>query len=307
MKRIIITLLVFTLFSRMSSQPVYAQEFAFKVLASKGENAVSHDATGWKALKTGSKLSKEDKVKLAENSFLGLVHKSGKTLELKTPGTYSITDLSAKIGAATGSINQRYVDFVINEMTKEEKGDVNKNRHKNMGIEGKVERFSSPVTVLIPQKAIVLDNKPVIVWYAVEGADGYKITVANEFGEVLYAATTKDTSAVIDFTNPKLKSEENSYTVEVSLENKPHIKSNTYEVRRLDGAEAAAIQKGLKPIKTEDPENSLNKIIQASFFEENKLYLDAINSYQQAIRMQPDVDDYTLAYKQFLARHGLGK
>jgi hypothetical protein len=54
-------------------------------------------------------------------------------------------------------------------------------------------------------------------------------------------------------------------------------------------------------------ETSLSKIIQASLLEENKLYLDALKSYEQAIALQPQVKDYQVAYQQFLHRHNLGK
>ena len=73
-----------------------SQGYTFKVLASKGVTQVDN-GSGWTVLKTGTKLNKDSKVKIANGSYVGLMHSSGKTMELKSAGTYSVENLSGKL------------------------------------------------------------------------------------------------------------------------------------------------------------------------------------------------------------------
>lgn len=303
--RAILFIFLFTLIGNYSLK---AQEYVFKVLASSGSNTVARQTAAAKPLKTGQKITKEDKITLAPNSFLGLVHKSGRTLELKTPGTYAASDLSAKIGASQASFNQKYVDFVIGEMTKVEKADVNKNRHQNMGVEGKVERGDYDIRLFVPKStdALLLDTQPVIKWHALAGTKQYKVLVVDMFDEVLFSATTADTSFALDLNQASLKNE-TGYLLMVSSVDKPKSVSDKYSLKKLDAKSATGIHKKLADVTDGAEETSLIKIIQASLLEENELYLDALKSYEQAIKLQPQVKDYQVAYQQFLQRHHLGQ
>ena len=59
--------------------------------------------------------------------------------------------------------------------------------------------------------------------------------------------------------------------------------------------------KNLANLKSEVAENEspLNKIIYASFYEENGLILDALTKYEEAIEMYPEIEDFqeTIASK----------
>lgn len=284
------------------------QEYVFKVLASSGNNTVGKESAAAKPLKTGQKITKEDKITLAPNSFLGLVHKSGRTLELKTPGTYAANDLSAKMGASQANFNQKYVDFVIGEMTKVEKEDANKNRHQNMGVEGKVERGDYDITLFVPKTtdALLMDTQPLIKWHTLPGTTQYKVMLVDMFDEVLFSATTADTSIVVDLNQDKLKNQ-TGYLLVVSSVEKPKSTSDKYSLKKLDAKSTTTLHKKLTDITGGTQETSLSKIIKASLLEENKLYLDAMKAYEQAIALQPQVKDYQVAYQQFLQRHNLGK
>jgi len=43
----------------------------------------------------------------------------------------------------------------------------------------------------------------------------------------------------------------------------------------------------------------------ASFYEQNSLFIDAINAYEEAIIIAPGVKAYKMTYKNFLERVGL--
>ncbi|HPH47850.1 MAG TPA: hypothetical protein PKU83_12625 [Chryseolinea sp.] len=84
----------------LMSACVFAQDYAFKVLANKGTNEVkSGDA--WQPLKTGASLKSTDEVKLTDNAYLALVHSSGKPMELKEAKTYKVADLAASLKPGT--------------------------------------------------------------------------------------------------------------------------------------------------------------------------------------------------------------
>jgi hypothetical protein len=54
----------------LAGTPLFAQEYAFKVLANKGTNEVK-SGDSWQALKTGASLKKGDELKVSENSYIG--------------------------------------------------------------------------------------------------------------------------------------------------------------------------------------------------------------------------------------------
>ncbi|NJM24164.1 MAG: hypothetical protein HC859_00020 [Bacteroidia bacterium] len=54
---------------------VFGQDYAFKVLANKGTNEVKSGET-WAPVKTGASLKESDEIKVADNGYLGLVHKA---------------------------------------------------------------------------------------------------------------------------------------------------------------------------------------------------------------------------------------
>src|SRR5688572_21910418 len=86
------------------SSLVLGQDYSFKVLANKGSNEVKSGDT-WSPLKTGATLKKGDELKLAENSYVGLVHSSGKPMELKLAGAHKVDELAAKVGGGTSVLN----------------------------------------------------------------------------------------------------------------------------------------------------------------------------------------------------------
>ena len=71
-----------TLFLALFISCAVAQEYAFKVLANKGANEVK-SGSEWAPIKTGASLKNDDELKLSPNSYMGLVHATGKPLELK--------------------------------------------------------------------------------------------------------------------------------------------------------------------------------------------------------------------------------
>ena len=52
-------------------------------------------------------------------------------------------------------------------------------------------------------------------------------------------------------------------------------------------------------------ETAISKLILASFYEENGLILDALINYEAALKIEPQVEAYKIAYGKFLKRNKL--
>src|SRR5689334_16714244 len=88
---------------------LFAQNtYSFRVLANKGQNMVKSANLESQLLKTGAKLIDSDEISIAEGGYVGLVHVGGKTVELKSPGTYNIQSLSEKVKGSSTSLASKY-------------------------------------------------------------------------------------------------------------------------------------------------------------------------------------------------------
>ena len=117
MKTKILTLLFVTLLYTASA---VAQDYAFKVLVNKGTNELKNGDV-WQPIKTGASLKSGDELKLSDNAYIGLVHASGKPIELKQAGNYKVADLAAKVSGSGSSVLNKYTDFILSSNSAEAK------------------------------------------------------------------------------------------------------------------------------------------------------------------------------------------
>lgn len=285
-----------------SASLVFGQDYAFKVLANKGTNEVK-TGESWQPLKTGASLRASDEVKLSDNAYIGLVHKSGKPMELKAAGNYKVSDLASKVGTGSSVLN-KYTDFILSSNSAEAK----KNR---LSATGAVHRATETeaIKLLLPenQHAGIYNNSAVVNWDGSKVAGPYVVTLRNMFDDVLAKIETPETSIKIDLTDAKY-AEENAILIEVASKSDSKLASKQHLIKRLAPAEQEKVKTALNAIIGEVQEqNALNKFILASFYEENNLFIDAIASYEEAISLAPDVPSYKEGYEEFLLRHGLKK
>jgi hypothetical protein len=299
---LLVTLLVLSVMS-------YAQDEMFKVLASKGTNKYSTAASAdQKAILIGKKLFKDDKIIVGENSYLGLAHKSGKTIELKKPGTYEVSKLSSEVASQNAGVAKKYVDFVAGEITSTDE-DMAKNRHKYMAVTGSVERDvkkADAIKLLTPKDAYSLATPVTLRWVPNFDANStYLVTVMDLSDSVVYSEETKNSFAVVDLEKLNFKNQGNLIW-KVSTKGKPNHDSENAILKYVEGNKASALEKQVAEIKAElSEETALNKYILASFYEENGLLLDALANYEAAIKLESDVDDYKVAYGRFLEKNKL--
>ena len=278
------------------------KDYAFKVLANKGVNEVKSGDT-WVPLKTGASLKKEDEIKLGENSYIGLVHATGKPKELKVAGNYQVSKLEEQIGGGTSVLN-KYTDFILSSNSAEAK----KNR---LSATGAVHRDveAAAIKLMLPenQHSGIYNNIAVINWDGGKVAGPYVVILRNMFDDELARLETPETSVEIDLNDPKYASE-NAILIEVSSKADPKQASKQHLIKKLTPADQQKVKVSLDEIMGEvAEETALNKFILAGFYEANNLFIDAISAYEEAIKLDPETPAYSEAYEEFLLRHGLKK
>lgn len=281
------------------SSIAFGQGYTFKVLANKGQNKVKSGAE-MKPLKTGTSLNKTDELIVSENAYLGLVHSSGKTLEVKSAGTHKIADLASKVSTGESSVATKYADFVLSKMSAEGK----KNR---LSATGAVHRGddSNQLNVFMPNSSNIFNEKAVIRWDSLEGSNTYIVTLKNVFEDELMTFETNDTNFELDLTSDKISKER---VVLLSVKTKGDLESETYAVKRLSTDVATDVKSTLTQLMAGvDEPSALNKFILGGFYEEKGLIVDALTSYESAIKMAPDVESFKEAYDDFLFRNNLLK
>lgn len=297
MKRIstILTLLLFVL-----AGTAFGQGYTFKVLANKGTNKIKTGAE-WQPLKTGASLHDDDELSISENAYLGLVHASGKTMELKIAGNHKVSELAAKVSTGGSSVASKYADFVLSKMSAEGK----KNR---LSATGAVHRGTNDaIHVFMPSSVGVFSDRAIIRWDSLSGDNIYIVTLKNMFDDVLVSIETNDPNIELDLTDEKI-AKENVVLLTVTSKSDEDVKSGTYAIKRLPEADASRVKQSLNDLMSEvDQATALNKYILAGFYEENNLLVDALTSYEEAIKLAPEVESYREAYVEFLLRNRLGE
>lgn len=293
----------------LSFNSAIAQNYVFKVLVNKGENQAKATGADWQPVKTGSTLKSGDQLKVTTGAYLGLVHSSGKTMEIKNPGDYNINDMANKISGSNSSVASKYADFVLSKMNSDEK-DINANHKNYMSVTGAVERATSSATlnVMMPSSVDVLSKEAIVRWSEPKEAEGktYVISLKNMFDETILTQETTDTSLKLNFDDPKL-ADQKLIILKIAVKGEKGMESGEYAFKPLSGADAQKFEQDLATLKTElSEESALNKLILASYFEENNLLVDALTQYEQAIKLAPEVAEFKQAYADFLIRNGLG-
>ncbi len=288
---------VFTLIFAFCASISVAQDYAFKVLANKGVNQVKA-GTQWVALKTGATLRSEDELKLGEGSYVGLVHSSGKPLEVKTSGNYAVANLESQVQKGSGILT-KYTDFILSSNSSEAK-------KNNLSATGAVDRGQHfAIKLAIPDHSGIFHNVAHIGWRGDDIKAPYIVTVVNMFEDELAVYETRQDNLQLDLNDTKFAGE-NAVLVTVRSKADSRQISKVHMIKRLGATEQAGIQKSLAEINGDiQAKTALNSFILAGFYEQNKLYIDAIGAYEDAISLAPDVTAYQESFDAFLQRNGL--
>ncbi len=286
-----------------SAEIAFGQGYTFRVLANKGSNKVKKAGSGQiVALKTGATLNSGDALVASSGAYIGLMHKSGKTIEVRKSGTIAIVDLEKRVKTGKTSVASRYAKFVSDKMNEKQSG----NYRSRLNATGAVSRAvgDGSLDVMIPENYNkILGDNTIIKWEAETEGATYVVTVRDIQDEVIFMAETDKTSINLDLTAEKMQGQP-LYLVTVVDKNNPEIDSGQKGIVRVE--EDDELVASLNGLKAEVPDDSpLTKLIYASFFEENNLILDAMTKYEEAIKLAPEIADFQELYDNFLITNGL--
>jgi hypothetical protein len=271
-----------------------AQDYAFKVMANKGSNEVK-TGDSWQAVKPGSSLKSGDELKVSENSYIGLIHATGKPMELRQAGNYKVADLAAKLSGGASVLN-KYTDFILSSNAEGKKN--------KLSATGAVHRGLEDIKVFLPENQFsdVYNTYAVINWESSKSGGPYVVTFKNMFDDELSKIETPETTARVNLSAPEFANE-TAILVEVKSKADGKSKSEQHLIKKMSPAQQEKLKKELSEFSGEvTEETALNKYIMAGFFEEKKLFIDAIAAYEDAIKMEPS---YKEAYDDFLLRNKL--
>lgn len=268
-----------------------AQEYTFKVLVNKGKNEIKV-AGNWQPVKVGASLNSRDELKVSENAYVGLVHATGKPLEVKDAGSYTVANLAAKIGNGTNVLN-KYTDFILSSNT----------RSKNtMTATGAVHRGTNGIRLFLPpSEAAYIYSDSVTLQWASDIKGPYVVTISTLWEDELFRKETSDNSVSVNLAD-RAFGKEAEFQIVVTSPGQGKT-SDKYTIRKM----AAADKNNLKPAVTElkaelTPTSGFNKYLEAGFFEQQKLLIDAATAFHKAVKLQPALKE---SYDDFLLRNGL--
>jgi hypothetical protein len=286
---LIVTLLSFGFFA--ASQ---AQDYDFKVLVTKGKNERKAGAS-WDALKVGTSLKKNDEIKVGANAYLGLIHSSGKPIELKEAKSYKVADLLSKVGAGPSVLN-KYTDFIISSNTQ---------KRNNLTATGAVHRGPNSIRVFLPKTelAFAYGDSITVQWEKDKAAPPYVVTFTTFFGDEIFKTETTTNSVTVNL-NAGNFATENEFQVQV-FSKKDRKESEQYPIRKVKKEERARVKPLLADVLSQTKENTaINKLWQAGFFEKEKLFIDAATAYQKAVKLEPSLQE---KYEEFLISNGMNE
>ena len=273
-----------------------AQTYTFKVLVSKGKTEIK-SANAWQAIKVGAALKATDEVKIAENSYLGLIHANGKPLEIRDAGSFKVSELVSRLGEGSNVLN-KYTDFILS--SDQEK----KNR---LSATGAVHRGVKDVIIVYlsgTDRAELYGDKLAVQWSSEEVKGPYEVVFTTLLDDELARFETASNQLIVSMNEGSLKDEYEIMVKVVSKENRGKG-SKDYIIKRLRPADREKFTKVMDEIKgAVASETALSKYYLAGIYEENFLINDALTAYQEAIKLAPDVTVYQESYKEFLKRLG---
>ncbi|MCU0356796.1 MAG: hypothetical protein MUE95_04395 [Cyclobacteriaceae bacterium] len=287
-------LAVFTL----SFSVLLAQDYAFRVMSSKGTNEVK-SGDSWQPVKVGGTLKAEDELRLSGNSYIGLLHKTNKPMELREAKVYKVSDLASQIGTGSGALN-KYTDFILSNNPDDKKN--------KLSATGAVHRAvdNNPINLMLPESQYsgVYNNIVVVKWDSKVLTGPYTVVISDLYEEELAKIETSETSIRIDLSQPKFAEKTSpAFTVKVTSKVEPNKGSKIYTVKRLSTSDKEKVGKMLSDIQGDlVDQTAFNYFILAGFYESQGLLIDAMAAFEDAVKIEPL---YQEDYDYFLQRHGM--
>lgn len=297
--RLIVTILLIL----YTEKDIFSQGELFTVIASSGKVFLcGKDTTRWIQAATGSRVFKGDRIKTQDNSYLGLCHTNGRTLEILKEGIYMADDLSGKLAAENTSVTKKLTDFLVGEI-------VIKNKSKSMKYISAVARENlTYIDKDFPAFTAVMDSSVTFRWYPARNIGTYAFRLMSPSGGTVLIKETTDTLIQVNIEELKLEPGK-VYSWLVFNPEDPAVTSDSSRIITLSKSELEALRDSLADLESDLPDrmSPLNQIMIATFFENNKMNLNALDYYERSISYTGQVPEFQKKYLLFLIRAGLFK
>jgi hypothetical protein len=302
-------ILLIALLACIASFTASAQD-EFKVLIVSGKITSENG----KAVTTGSKITANQEIEVGERSYVSLMHKSGKTLELSKQGSYKVQDLSKDIATkSTASLSEKYANYVLKKLT-DEKANLEGNYQSYMAVTGSVERDLNnlKIRLFLPASTELLENNQVLAWSSVKNADGYTVTITDMFDKALIKQQLADTTfsvsikQLLDAAQKAGSNNSKTFLITVTANSNKNTVSAKHALKLAPESRTGKVKKELEALKAElgDTQTTLSQLLIASFYELNDFHAEAIALYRNVVARHPEVEDYQKLYKDYLMRIG---
>jgi hypothetical protein len=311
MRKINLTLSMFAI--AMSVAFAQTKSYTFKVLAAKGTNQLFTKGQ-WSNVTSGAVLISGEKVKVADGGYVGLIHSSGKTMELKTAGTFNIADLESKVIQSKSNFGEKYGDFVADGMFAS-----NPNASSNFKNTGSATRgVDAPIFVYAPIQIKAIKSEPLTLhWNNCGGNHTFSVILTDYFGDQIYSTKTTTNSATIDFktlklnTSDQMSDTQQSFLLTIQSLNDPSYtssstaadakKGQSYTIELMDESKEKSATTAITKIKSQlDPKSAMDYLVLAMEYERQDLMTYAVDSYSKAKNLAPNIDEFSKQYEDYI-------
>ncbi|MDP3149943.1 MAG: hypothetical protein Q8N83_12510 [Ignavibacteria bacterium] len=294
MKMILLVVIFFSL-------NAWSQNQEFTVLTSKGDVQVKRLTGSWQPLSISAKLFKGEIIKLSKNNYLGLLHSSGKTKELKNEGSFNVSDLAGSFDSQKASVSAKFAGYLLDEFMNK---DDTKKEMENLGavVRQGIER----IELDFPKNTLIVDSTIQFAWFPREHGEKYIFQIINSAKNTVFMKEISDSFIVIDVNELQFEKGK-PYQWELFSSVNDEIHSDTAIFELLPGNRKQTLMVELSELLKEldYDETALNYLIIAKYFEKNKLNTSAQKYYAKSVADAPGVDDYLFAYLKFLQANGM--
>jgi hypothetical protein len=295
MKKHLLILILLLLFSRLS----FSQGIKFIVLTSNGDISLIRNSLVT-TVKAGGKIIDNDKLKVGKYSYIDLVYKDGRTLEITSAGTYSTSKLIKMAGSKKNTSTVKFSKFVLAEFVK------SVDDLSNMKVAGAVERLiEASIDYCTPPNTNILDPIITFIWFA-DKNNSYTFRLTDISGNVLYSSEITDTSITLNLQQLNL-SRDNNYKWFVKDNKRVDAITDTCRFYWLPQTTADSIKKSVGKLLVDfnEYDHSIKQTLLASFYSKNKLYIDMLQAYERAMVLAPENETYKKLYLEALNNLGL--
>lgn len=236
-----------------------------------------------KAITTKFALLLGDKVVVAPKSSALILFANGK--KVTAISSMEITQAAAALDGKKVSPGAGAAGMLMNSVA----GSKNADLKAKGGVAGAVRSAGDKANVelLSYLNTSTTNTRPVFAWQPSANADGSKVSLMNEDGDVLWSQQTKDKIAAYPEDKAPL-SKGGEYTVEVTSTIDGEDVSSSSTFYELNANEAKSVADTVKSIKNEyskDDDLIIQHMLLAQYYKQKELYMDAIDELKKLIAL----------------------